>query len=76
MSNTKEKRRTCARRDRPNVPVTTRLDFDKAEMIATLVEETGLPTSVVVEKLVLYALERVQLAEVTRKEMRFVEIAE
>lgn len=68
-----ERKRTCAKRDRPNVPMTLRLAFDDADTVADISQETGLPVSVVLEKLVLYALPRVRLAEVTRKEMQFPE---
>lgn len=68
-----ERKRTCARRSRPNVPLTMRLSLADADTVAHIAEETGQPVSVVLESLVLYALPRVRLAEVTRKEMRFSE---
>lgn len=71
-----ERKRTCAKRERPNVPVTCRLDFDAADRVGRISEETGLPLSVVLEKLVLYALPRVVLAEVKRKEITFPENGE
>lgn len=68
-----ERKRTCAKRERPNVPVTCRLNFEDAEAVARIGEETGLPLSVVLEKLILYALPRVRLAPVTRMEIVFPE---
>lgn len=68
-----EHKRTCAKRERPNVPLTLRLSLADAETVADIAQETGLPVSVVLERLVLYALPRVRLAEVTRKEMTFPE---
>ena len=65
--------RTCAKRERPNVPLTLRLAIADADTIANIAEEIGAPVSVVLEKLVLYALPRVRLAEVTRREIRFPE---
>lgn len=63
--------KTRQKRDRPSLPVTTRIDVPTLNRINELCEETGQALSIVVEKLLLYALDHVQLAEVTRKEMKF-----
>ena len=63
--------KTRQKRDRPSVPVTTRIDIPTVDRINEICEETGQALSVVMEKLLLYALDHVQLAEVTKKEMIF-----
>lgn len=68
-----ERIRTCAKRERPNVPITLRLDLNNADIVSRMAEETGKPVSVVLEKLVLYALTRVQVKTVERKELCFPE---
>ena len=63
--------KTRQKRDRPSLPVTTRIDVPTLDRINEICEETGQALSIVMEKLLLYALDHVQLAEVTRKEMKF-----
>ena len=63
--------KTRQKRERPSLPVTTRVDVPTLNMINDICTETGQALSVVIEKLLLYALDHVQLEEVTRKEMRF-----
>ena len=63
--------RSRVKRERPSVPLTTRLDIPVAERLAQISEETGQALSIVMEKLLLYALDHLTLADVTRKEMRF-----
>lgn len=63
--------KTKQKRERPSVPLTTRIDIPVAERLAKISEETGQALSIVMEKLLLYALDHVKLAEVTRKEMQF-----
>lgn len=68
--------RTCEKRERPSAPITFRLEIDKIDRVDEIARDTGLPTSVVLEKLVLYALGRVKLKDVTKKEMAFEEMSE
>ena len=63
--------KTRQKRERPSLPVPTRVDVPTLNMINDICTETGQALSVVIEKLLLYALDHVQLEEVTRKEMRF-----
>lgn len=63
--------RSRVKRERPSVPLTTRLDIPVAERLTQISEETGQALSIVMEKLLLYALDHLTLADVTRKEMRF-----
>ena len=63
--------KTRQKRERPSLPVTTRVDVPTLNRINDICTETGQALSVVIEKLLLYALDHVQLEEVTRKEMRF-----
>ena len=59
------------KRDRPSVTMTTRIDIPVADRIAQICEETGQALSIVMEKMLLYALDHMQLVEVTRLEMQF-----
>lgn len=63
--------RTRQKRDHPSVPLTTRVDVPTVNRINSICEETGLALSLVIEKLLLYALDRATLVEVTRKEIQF-----
>ena len=63
--------KTRQKRERPSLPVTTRVDVPTLNRINDICTETGQALSIVIEKLLLYALDHVQLEEVTRKEMRF-----
>ena len=63
--------KTKIKRDRPSVPLTTRIDIPVADRLAKISEETGQALSIVMEKLLLYALDHMQLVEVTRKEIAF-----
>ena len=63
--------KTKQKRDRPSVPLTTRIDIPVADRLAKISEETGLALSIVMEKLLLYALDHMTLKEVTRKEIAF-----
>ena len=63
--------KTRQKRERPSLPVTTRVDVPTLNRINDICTETGLALSLVMEKLLLYALDHVQLEEVIRKEMRF-----
>ena len=65
--------RTRQKRERPSVPLTTRIDIPVAERLTQISEETGLAMSVLMEKLLLYALDHLTLREVTRKEIAFKE---
>ena len=59
----------------PSVPLTTRIDIPVADRLAKISEETGTALSIVMEKLLLYALDHMTLKEVTRKEIAFDEEA-
>lgn len=63
--------KTKQKRERPSVPMTTRIDIPVAERLAKISEETGQALSIVMEKLLLYALDHMTLKEVTRKEIAF-----
>lgn len=63
--------RTRQKRERPSVPLTTRIDIPVADRLTKISEETGLALSIVMEKLLLYALDHMQLVEVRRKEIAF-----
>ena len=63
--------KTKQKRDRPSVPLTTRIDIPVADRLAKISEETGQALSIVMEKLLLYALDHMTLKEVTRKEIAF-----
>ena len=63
--------KTKQKRERPSVPMTTRIDIPVAERLAKISEETGQALSIVMEKLLLYALDHMQLVEVKRKEIAF-----
>ena len=65
--------KTKMKRDRPSVPLTTRIDIPVADRLAKISEETGQALSIVMEKLLLYALDHMTLKEVTRKEIAFVD---
>ncbi len=65
--------RTCDKRERPNTPLTLRLDYDKADIIAELSEQTGKPMAAVLETMVLYALQHVRVADVVTKALVFTE---
>lgn len=63
--------KTKQKRERPSVPLTTRIDIPVADRLAKISEETGQALSIVMEKLLLYALDHMTLKEVTRKEIAF-----
>ena len=63
--------KTKIKRDRPSVPLTTRIDIPVADRLNRISEETGQALSIVMEKLLLYALDHMTLKEVTRKEIAF-----
>lgn len=63
--------RTRQKRERPSVPLTTRIDIPVAERLTKISEETGTAISIVMEKLLLYALDHMTLKDVTRKEIVF-----
>ena len=67
--------KTKMKRDRPSVPLTTRIDIPVADRLSKISEETGQALSIVMEKLLLYALDHMTLKEVTRKEIAFDEEA-
>lgn len=59
------------KRERPSVTLTTRIDIPVADQINAICEETGQALSIVMEKLLLYALDHVRLVKVVRKDMQF-----
>lgn len=59
------------KRERPSVPLTTRIDIPVADRLAKISEETGQALSIVMEKLLLYALDHMTVKEVLRKDMVF-----
>ena len=63
--------KTRQRRDRPSVPLTTRIDIPTAERLESICTETGTALSILMEKMLLYALDHMKLVEVTRKEIAF-----
>ena len=63
--------KTKIKRERPSVPLTTRIDIPVANRLSKISEETGQALSIVMEKLLLYALDHMQLVEVTRKDIAF-----
>lgn len=63
--------RTRQKRERPSVPLTTRIDIPVADRLTKISEETGMALSIVMEKLLLYALDHTELVEVRRKEIAF-----
>ena len=65
--------RTRQKRERPSVPLTTRIDIPVAERLNKISVETGTAMSILIEKMLLYALDHLTLKEVTRKEMVFEE---
>ena len=65
--------KTRQKRERPSVPLTTRIDIPVAERLTQISAETGQALSIVMEKLLLYALDHMTLKEVTRKEIAFTE---
>ena len=67
--------KTKVKRERPSVPLTTRIDIPVADRLAKISEETGQALSIVMEKLLLYALDHMTLKEVTQKEIAFDEEA-
>ena len=63
--------KTKIKRDRPSVPLTTRIDIPVADRLAKISEETGTALSIVMERLLLYALDHMTVKEVMKKEMVF-----
>lgn len=63
--------KTRQKRDRPSVPLTTRIDIPTAKRLEEISAETGLALSVLMERLLLYALDHLTLVEVTRKDIVF-----
>lgn len=63
--------KTKQKRERPSVPLTTRIDIPVADRLNKISEETGQALSIVMEKLLLYALDHAELVEVRRKEIAF-----
>lgn len=63
--------KTKIKRDRPSVPLTTRIDIPVADRLAKISEETGTALSIVIERLLLYALDHMTVKEVLRKDMVF-----
>ena len=63
--------KTKQKRERPSVPMTTRIDIPVAERLAKISEETGTAMSIVMERLLLYALDHMTVKEVMKKEMVF-----
>ena len=63
--------KTKQKRDRPSVPLTTRIDIPVADRLARISEETGTALSIVIERLLLYALDHMTVKEVLRKDMVF-----
>ena len=63
--------KTKIKRDRPSVPLTTRIDIPTADRLAKISEETGTALSIVIERLLLYALDHMTVKEVMKKEMVF-----
>lgn len=63
--------KTKIKRERPSVPLTTRIDIPVADRLAKISEETGQALSIVMEKLLLYALDHMTVKEVMRKDMVF-----
>ena len=61
--------KTKIKRERPSVPLTTRIDIPVANRLSKISEETGQALSIVMEKLLLYALDHMTLKEVTQKEI-------
>ena len=67
--------KTKQKRDRPSVPLTTRIDIPVADRLMKISEETGQALSIVMEKLLLYALDHMTLKEVKKLDMVFDEEA-
>lgn len=63
--------KTRQKRERPSVPLTTRIDIPVANRLTKISEDTGLALSIVMEKLLLYALYHVQLVEVKKLDIVF-----
>ena len=63
--------KTKIKRERPSVPLTTRIDIPVADRLAKISEETGTALSIVIERLLLYALDHMTVKEVLRKDMVF-----
>ena len=65
--------KTKQKRERPSVPLTTRIDIPVANRLTRISEETGLALSIVMERLLLYALDHTQLVEVKKLDIAFTE---
>jgi len=63
--------KTKIKRERPSVPLTTRIDIPVADRLAKISEETGTALSIVIERLLLYALDHMTVKEVLKKDMVF-----
>lgn len=63
--------KTKQKRERPSVPLTTRIDIPVANRLTKISEETGLALSIVMERLLLYALDHTQLVEVKKLDIAF-----
>ena len=63
--------KTKIKRDRPSVPLTTRIDIPVADRLAKICEETGQALSIVMEKMLLYALDHMQVVEVKKLDIVF-----
>ena len=66
--------KTRQKRDRPSVPLTTRIDIPVAQRLEVICNETGLALSILMEKMLLYALDHMELVEVRRKDIAFKEV--
>ena len=63
--------KTKIKRERPSVPLTTRIDIPVAERLNQISKDTGIALSIVMEKMLLYALDHMQLREVKKLDMVF-----
>ena len=63
--------RTRQKRERPSVPLTTRIDIPVAERLEQISKDTGVAMSIMIERMLLYALDHVQLREVKKMDMVF-----
>ena len=56
------------------MPLTTRIDIPVAQRLEAICNETGLALSILMEKMLLYALDHMELVEVRRKDIAFKEV--
>ena len=66
--------KTRQKRERPSVPLTTRIDIPVAQRLEAISQETGLAMSILIEKMLLFSLDHMRLVEVTRKDIVFGEV--